>query len=174
MFRVEAFEAVGGFLPHLAAGEEPELCLRLREKGWVIWRLQAEMTKHDAAITRFGQWWQRSVRGGSGYAQGYTLHRRSPHPIWQRQMVRSVFWGGILPASLLMAGPFYPMVFFGALLYPLQIFRIASNRGVSDPQSWTYAFFVMLAKFPEFEGIVRFYWRHLLGKRTRLIEYKNR
>ena len=36
LVRVEAFEAVGGFRPELIAGEEPELCMRLREKGWKI------------------------------------------------------------------------------------------------------------------------------------------
>ena len=36
--RVEAFEAVGGYRAQLIAGEEPELCVRLREIGWKIWR----------------------------------------------------------------------------------------------------------------------------------------
>src|SRR5581483_941040 len=53
LVRVAAFEQVGGFRPQLIAGEEPELCVRLREKGWKIWRLDAEMTQHDAAMTRF-------------------------------------------------------------------------------------------------------------------------
>ena len=33
-------------------------------------RLDAEMTLHDAAMTRFGQWWKRIVRGGHAYAEG--------------------------------------------------------------------------------------------------------
>ena len=33
MMRVECFRAVGGFNPDLIAGEEPELCFRLRERG---------------------------------------------------------------------------------------------------------------------------------------------
>jgi GT2 family glycosyltransferase len=36
MMRVEAFQQVGGFNPALIAGEEPELCVRLRQKGWKI------------------------------------------------------------------------------------------------------------------------------------------
>jgi hypothetical protein len=32
-----------------SAGEEPELCVRLRRRGWRILRLDAEMTRHDAA-----------------------------------------------------------------------------------------------------------------------------
>ena len=45
--------AASGFNATLIAGEEPELCLRLRQKGWEIWRLDAEMTLHDAAMTKF-------------------------------------------------------------------------------------------------------------------------
>ena len=67
VIRAEAFKAVAGFRDELIAGEEPELCLRLRELGWNIWRLDAEMTHHDAAITRFSQWWKRTVRSGYAY-----------------------------------------------------------------------------------------------------------
>ncbi len=70
LMRVDAFAAVGGFRPELIAGEEPELCVRLRAKGWKVWRLDAEMTLHDAAMTRFSQWWRRSLRAGHAYAEG--------------------------------------------------------------------------------------------------------
>lgn len=64
LFRTEAFTQVGGFRDDLIAGEEPELCLRLRRSGWQVHRLDQEMTLHDAAITSWGQWWRRTVRGG--------------------------------------------------------------------------------------------------------------
>ena len=80
LVRADAFKAVGGFDARLIAGEEPELCARLRQAGWKIWRLDAEMTCHDAAMTRFGQWWKRAVRSGYGYAQGAEFtSRRSRH-----------------------------------------------------------------------------------------------
>ena len=46
------------------AGIGPELCLRLRRAGWSVHRLDEEMTLHDAAMTRFGQYAKRSVRSG--------------------------------------------------------------------------------------------------------------
>ena len=64
MIRAEAFEAVGGFDPTAAAGEEPELCQRLRKAGWSVWRIDAEMTRHDLGMTRFRQWWRRQYRSG--------------------------------------------------------------------------------------------------------------
>src|SRR5258706_283514 len=39
MYRVSAFREAGGFRTDLRAGEEPELCLRLRRRGWRIARL---------------------------------------------------------------------------------------------------------------------------------------
>jgi glycosyltransferase involved in cell wall biosynthesis len=60
VMRVGAFESAQGYRADLIAGEEPELCVRLRAAGWLIWRLDEEMALHDAAMTRFGQWWTRS------------------------------------------------------------------------------------------------------------------
>ena len=78
LMRAEAFEKVDHFRADLIAGEEPELCLRLRQAGWRIWRLDYEMTLHDAAITRFSQWWSRTLRGGYAFANGAYLHSAAP------------------------------------------------------------------------------------------------
>jgi GT2 family glycosyltransferase len=77
MMRVEALRAVGGYREDVIAGEEGELCFRLRSVGWRIWRLQADMALHDAAMTQFKQWWRRAVRGGYAFAQGAYLHGAS-------------------------------------------------------------------------------------------------
>ena len=76
LMRWEALMAVDGYNPDLIAGEEPEMCLRMRRLGWKIWRLDAEMTLHDAAILRFGQFWKRARRGGYAYAQGAAMYGR--------------------------------------------------------------------------------------------------
>ena len=60
LIRAEAFRQIGGYNPTLIAGEDPELSVRLRQHGWTILRIDAEMTLHDMAMTRFGQWWKRA------------------------------------------------------------------------------------------------------------------
>jgi len=87
MMRLDALAAVGGFDPSLIAGEEPELCVRLRAAGWKIERLDAEMTLHDAAMERVEQWWKRTVRSGrepgsAGRLSGVGVPRvpRDAHP----------------------------------------------------------------------------------------------
>jgi GT2 family glycosyltransferase len=172
LMRVEAFEAVGGFRPQLIAGEEPELCVRLREIGWKILRLDAEMTRHDAAMTRFGQWWVRSVRCGYAYAEVSRLHRTSRLGIWRRETRRAVFWGGLLPITIFVGTAIHPAALGGALGYFLQICRISFSRGLNSTNSLTYALFTTLSKFAEFQGILKFYGRQRRRQPTTLIEYK--
>lgn len=78
IYRCAAFACENGFNEAMIAGEEPELCLRLRTKGGIIWRLDVPMTIHDAAMTTFAQWWKRARRCGHAYAEGYHLHGRTP------------------------------------------------------------------------------------------------
>jgi GT2 family glycosyltransferase len=172
LVRVDAFEAVGGFRAQLIAGEEPELCVRLRELGWKIWRLDADMTQHDAAMTRIGQYWTRAVRGGYAFAEVSRLHKASSYGIWRRETARAVFWGGCLPLIICLAAIISPAAFACALAYPLQIIRVALARGVRSSQSWKYALLMIVAKFAEFQGILKFYWRQLIRQNAALIEYK--
>lgn len=172
LVRVEAFESQGGFNGQLIAGEEPELCLRLREKGWKIWRLDAEMTRHDAAMTRFSQWWVRTVRSGYGMTEVVQLHWRSPLAIWKKEVARAVFWSGLFPLFIGLSALMYPVSLLAVLVYPIQICRIAIARGPALSSHWTYAFFLTLGKFAELQGILKFQWGRLRGRSIKLIEYK--
>jgi cellulose synthase/poly-beta-1,6-N-acetylglucosamine synthase-like glycosyltransferase len=47
MYRREAIEQAGPFNPYLPTGEEAEICLRIRRKGWKVGRINSLMsTKH--------------------------------------------------------------------------------------------------------------------------------
>jgi len=170
--RANAFEAVGGFRARLIAGEETELCLRLREQKWKIWRIDAEMTCHDAALHRFGQWWFRTTRFGYGMTEVLQLHWHSPLAIWKKELARTIFWGGLLPALIGFGALLNPTAFVAMLLYPVQVCRIAIARGPTSTESWAYASFMTLAKFAEFQGILTFFWRRLNRKSVKWIEYK--
>ena len=74
MVRCSAFVAVGGFDSRVVAAEDDEFCIRIRKADWGIRRIPVEMTRHDAAILHFRQWWQRAVRCGHGFAQVGDLH----------------------------------------------------------------------------------------------------
>ncbi|PSS58540.1 glycosyltransferase family 2 protein [Pseudomonas sp. BBP2017] len=173
LMRADAFAAVCGFRPSLIAGEEPELCVRLRAAGWKIWRLAEEMTLHDAAMTRFSQWWQRSLRGGYAFAEGAFLHGAAPERHWQRESRRIWIWGLAIPLAIIAASAW--LGGWGLLLlliYPLQAVRLA-RRGVrSARENWLQAVFLVLGKFPEMLGQVKFLLNRFGAGKAVLIEYK--
>lgn len=170
--RLAALDEVGGFRDDLIAGEEPELCLRLRKAGWRVWRLDSEMTLHDARMTRFGQWWRRSLRAGHAFAEGAALHGAPPDRHWVAETRRALAWGAGLPLLILVAGTTEPALFVFAAAYPAQVLRIATRRGISRRSSWEWAAFTVLGKFAEAAGALRFYAGRLTRRRSGLIEYK--
>jgi GT2 family glycosyltransferase len=176
LMRVAAFRQAGGFDPSLIAGEEPELCVRLRRLGWAIARLDAEMTIHDMAMTRFGPWWRRAVRAGHAFAEGAARHGRPPERHWVREARSNWFWGAALPALAL--GAAWPsrgasLVLLGG--YPALAWRVARasrRRGWSRADARLYAAACVAAKFPMALGQLRYWSGRLLGRRGRLVEYK--
>ncbi|WP_085679840.1 MULTISPECIES: glycosyltransferase family 2 protein [unclassified Pseudomonas] len=173
LMRVDAFMAVSGFRPELIAGEEPELCVRLRAEGWKVWRLADEMTLHDAAMTRFGQWWRRSLRAGYAYAEGAYLHGQTPERHWLRESKRAWLWGLQLPLAILvvslLSGGWGLWLW---LVYPLQIVRLARRGGRSTRENWWQAVFLVLGKFPEMLGQAKFLFNRYAAGKALLIEYK--
>jgi GT2 family glycosyltransferase len=167
LMRWEPFMAVGGYNPSLIAGEEPELCVRLRQAGWRIWRLDREMTWHDADMTQFSQWWRRSKRAGHAFAEGAALHGAAPERHNIAPTRRALLWGAALPLIVVLGLFLTPRSLLLALLWPLKILRLRS-RGM--PLQW--AFFLTLGNFPEALGILSYWVRRLIGRRSKLIEYK--
>ena len=172
LMRVDSFREVGGFNPDMIAGEEPELCVRFRKKGWKIWRLDQEMTLHDAAILHFGQWWRRTMRGGFAYALGASLHGKPPERHNVAQLRRAILWGVVIPLSILAVTIVDWRGLFLLSVYPFNIARIALRDSPSTRQSWDYAYFMSLGKFAEAMGVIRFYTLRLSKTPASLIEYK--
>lgn len=172
LMRVSAFQAAGGFDGSLIAGEEPELCLRLREKGWRIMRLDEEMTRHDAAITKLSQWWKRTVRAGHAYAEVSQMHKGSPKRIWAGETRRALMWSAIAPLALIGAALVHPAALLLLLLYPAQIARIALSKG-GAAFDWADAALLTFGKFAEAQGVLKYHLNRMTGAKARLIEYKS-
>jgi GT2 family glycosyltransferase len=173
LMRAEAFESVGGFRPDLIAGEEPELCVRLRTTGWKIWRLDQDMTLHDAAMTRFGQWWKRTVRAGYAFAEGTHLHGSPPERHFVRESRRALIWGLVIPAFAITLTVWLGVWGLAVLLvYPAQILRLAVFGNRSIKENWWRALFLVIGKFPEAIGQLNYFYYRTVGKTARLIEYK--
>jgi glycosyltransferase involved in cell wall biosynthesis/GT2 family glycosyltransferase len=176
LFRVSAFRAVGGYRASLVAGEEPELCLRLRAAGWKALRVDAEMTRHDAAMTRFGQWWRRTVRAGHAYAECSRLHRTGPLRLWAREYRSNWFWGLLLPLVALTAAPFTSglslLLLLGYLVLGWRVYRSRRRCPEARARALVYAVFCVLGKFAQVTGQWRYHWGRLWSRPSALIEYK--
>jgi GT2 family glycosyltransferase len=177
MMRSAAFEQVEGFNPTLIAGEEPELCVRLRQKDWKIIRLDAEMTLHDAQMTSFAQWWKRAQRAGYAYAEGAWMHGSKPERHWVKETQSTWFWGLVLPVlALTMAWSTKGWSLLILSGYPLATYRTynfyVKQRNFTAKNAAMYALFCVLAKFPQLQGQIQFHQRRLLGQQSNLIEYK--
>ena len=142
LMRVIAFDNAHGYRTDLIAGEEPELCVRFRAAGWKIWRLDQEMTLHDAAMTRFSQWWKRTMRAGHAFAEGAYLHGAPPEKHWVSETKRARIWGFIIPFIALFVCLFsFKLAMLILLIYPIQIVRLALTSPVKDKQAWVSSFF---------------------------------
>ncbi len=173
LMRTDAIASVGFYDETLIAGEEPELCLRLREKGWRISRIAAEMTQHDAAISRFSQWWKRAKRAGHAFAEVSDIHRASPKRIWALETRRALLWSMIAPVAVLLAMASSPFWLLALLAYPAQAFRLwRSARPALGLDAAPYAALSVLGKFAEAEGVISYLINRLRRRRSRLIEYK--
>jgi GT2 family glycosyltransferase len=168
LMRVAALDDVGGYREDLIAGEEPEMCYRMRQKGWRIERIDAAMARHDADLTRFSQWWQRSRRAGHTYAEGVATHGSGPEQYRKTELRRSLLWGLAIPVGVLFAALLItPWALLLLLIYPLQVLRLARRMPLRT------AFFLTLGKFPETHGALGYWAGRLAGvKRRKLIEYK--
>lgn len=172
LIRRSAFDDVSGFNPNVVAGEEPELCLRMRLKGWKIWRINEEMALHDANIKAFSQWWKRNVRSGLAYALGANMHGAKAEQHWVREVRRTRFWALYIPILIVIMIFINPVFIFGFTIYPLQVLRLAIKNKNRIKANWIYAFFVTLGKFPEMQGQIKFYLKQLFKTPIKIIEYK--
>jgi cellulose synthase/poly-beta-1,6-N-acetylglucosamine synthase-like glycosyltransferase len=176
LMRRDALEAVGGFDASLIAGEEPELCRRLRAHGYRIEHIDVPMTAHDLNITRFRQYWLHSVRAGHAYAEISHRFRNTGDPMWLRESNKNyrsaAFWLlWFLVASLLVLCRSMWAIPWLAVL-PLLAARSAwKNRWKIAGRPGLlllYGLHSHAQQIPVCVGQLRY----LLNRRSALIEYK--
>jgi GT2 family glycosyltransferase len=172
LMRRTALDAVGGYDSTLIAGEEPEMCLRMRRHGWAIWRLDIEMTLHDANITRFSQFWARMRRGGFASAEAAAMYGREPERHGVAGLYKAAVWGLALPLAILLGALVVgPATFWLLLIYPAQTARLALRRG-GGRFAWEWAALLTIGKFAEARGVLDYLLRRLRRGPAQLIEYK--
>jgi len=175
LIRVDAYRQVNGYRDDLIAGEEPEMCFRLRQLGWKVYRFNAEMTLHDAEMTKFSQWWKRAKRGGYAYAASFYLHGQSAEKFKRKEVFSIVFWAGFIPVTITFLSLINPYLLVVSLVYVLQVIKVFIKTKVNNKNhliKLIYSISIVFAKFPHFLGIMKFVINKVKNKKEYLIEYK--
>ena len=175
MCRKQAIVEVDGFSPQVIAGEEPEMCFRMRQKGWKIERLNLDMTLHDADMTRFFQWWKRNERSGHAYAQGFSMYGNSSERYYRNDVARIILWSLLIPAfTLVLVAMLGVWGLLLLLVYPVKVLQLTVSHLKMFPLAVAFAhsFFLILGKFPQCQGVLSFALKKVLGHQFHIIEYK--
>jgi glycosyltransferase involved in cell wall biosynthesis len=182
LMRRDALVKTRGFDETLIAGEEPELCRRIRNLGYGILHIDCPMTGHDLEILRWSQYWKRATRAGYAYASVSEKFRMSADPFWtadrRRNMMRGSFWGVSFIVSVvasLWAGVL-PFVLWLSILLLASIRSAwkARWKGASPGVLLLYGLHSHLQQLPILFGQLQFQLGKRRKKAQRLIEYKGR
>jgi glycosyltransferase involved in cell wall biosynthesis len=182
MMRRNVLVETGGFDERLIAGEEPELCRRIRARGYKILHIDSPMTGHDLQITRWSQYWKRATRAGHAYAEVSERFRNSEDPFWtserRRNMIRGSWWIVSLAAAISASIHFgvLPISLWLVLLLLLSLRSAWKSRwkGAALGVLLLYGFHSHLQQVPIFVGQLQYELNKKRKRARKLIEYKER
>ena len=173
-------EQTGGFDASLKAGEEPELCARLRAKGWEIEHLDVPMTSHDLAIRSLRAYWLRCYRSGIAYAEVAHRMRHMGDSLWQkesrRDFVHGIFYAcyPLLVLSALATSPVSGLALMGAALAVLArtAWRSRTKAAGNSLLCLQYAVHSHLQKLPALAGQLAWKRAYANARQLVLVDYK--
>lgn len=182
IMRRSVLTEVGGFDANLIAGEEPELCQRMRALGYTIQHVDRPMTGHDLAMTRWAAYWRRAFRAGYAYADVSVRLKDGQYPLWVREAKRNLIHAaallGLLVAPVFAAltiGSGWPMLLSTALLGALVLRTALKVSWKARGQHLTlllYGIHSHLQQIPIFFGQIAWMRDRRRNQKRQLIEYK--
>ena len=112
---------------------------------------------------------------GHAIGQRFSLNGRGAMRDCARERRSVLVWGLVLPATILVLAPFTlglsALLAGGYLVLRRRIVRYRLAQGDSAADARLYARFVVIGKFAEAIGLIKFHLNHMAG-RIRIIEYK--
>ncbi|MEM7232630.1 MAG: glycosyltransferase family 2 protein [Planctomycetota bacterium] len=181
LFLRSVLEITEGYNEELIAGEEPELCQRIRQRGYVIQHVDLPMTGHDLAMTRWSQYWRRATRAGYAYAEISNKLKDTEFPLWVDDARRNRLRGSIVLATPILTAAacfvipsFLPLavVFAGATLLAARTAIRTRWKGGSFTTRFLYGLHSHVQQVPILFGQISYYRHASRGTKRKLIEYK--
>lgn len=177
MFRRQVLNRANGFDESLIAGEEPDLCHRIRrEQRLILLSVDQPMALHDIDMTSFRQYWKRCIRTGHAYAEVGARHR-------DMRQYRVARWLNLAhaasgPVALVLSvclGSAIPVAVWAGALVAAVIRNAVRLRGRLGTfrSALLYSVHHYIGKTPMAVGQCTFWLRSALGKSpSRIIEYR--
>ena len=174
VIRASVFKELGGYNPEIIAGEDSEFGVRMGAAGYKVTKLDCPMATHDADIHKFSQWWTRAVRAGHAIGQRAFINGSDTQDCI-RERNSTFFWGGLIPFIIVLflipSGGYSLLLLGGYVLLCYRVMRFRLRHGDSKKDAWLYARFLLLTKFANMVGLLKFYINKLY-QRYEIIEYK--
>lgn len=181
LIRRDVLELIRGYDENLIAGEEPEMCRRMRALGFRILHVDHLMTRHDLAMTKWSQYWKRATRTGYAYAEVSERFRQTSMPFWEYEAranrIRAILHGAVLAVGLsssLMLLDLWPLTGIG-IFYGILVLRTAVKMRWKSKSFYTlllYGLHSHLQQLPIYWGQIQYLKDRRAGKKRGLIEYK--
>jgi glycosyltransferase involved in cell wall biosynthesis len=181
LVRRVALEEVGGYDDELIAGEEADMCRRMRARGLLSLHLAIPMTGHDLAITKWSQYWSRARRSGYAYLEVSERFRGSGMPVWEREVRQNRLRAGILLTVPLLGAALSLLLRSSStmlavpLFYAALILRTALKcrwKGGSLATRLLYGLHSHAQQIPILIGQLTYCRDRRTGRKRALIEYK--
>jgi cellulose synthase/poly-beta-1,6-N-acetylglucosamine synthase-like glycosyltransferase len=182
VIRRKVLEQTGGYNPDLIAGEEPDLCRRIRASGGLISHIDVPMTGHDFEMVSWRQYWKHAVRAGHAYAEVSAIYKNTADPLWREVSRRNAVQGVIYLAGSVLAViasiVLHSWIFIALLLvaFGAIVVRTTLKARWRSPSLKTVALFAVhshVQQIPILLGQAR-YWFNARGDwRSEVIDYKN-
>jgi glycosyltransferase involved in cell wall biosynthesis len=181
LMRREILERTDGFDPDLIAGEEPDLCRRIRASGGKILHIDVPMTGHDMAILHWNQYWRRAVRTGHAYAEVAARYGHTSDPLWARESRGNLLRGSmyiLIAAGACMASAVFsswvPLIVLALGGMAMAVRTAILWRWKAAPWHTLFLFGIHshIQQVPILQGQLLYLWGRWRGQRHELIEYK--
>lgn len=177
LFRRDVLRKMNGYDASLIAGEEPDLCYRIRSQlDMVILSVAAPMTRHDMNMRHFKQYWKRCTRTGHAYAEVGGRHpgmgRWRMH-LWKNSAHLLLLITAVT-ATFALRSP-WPMIVWGCLVAALIVRNALRLRAQTETlrDALLYSLHHYLAKLPIIVGQLDYWVRRALKRTPKpLIEYR--
>lgn len=178
LVRADIVRRCGGYDESLVAGEEADLCYRLRQDGWQILQTGQPMVRHDLAMRRFRQYWRRIVRTGLSYGMIALRFRRRPEKMWLRETLLNLtevgLWIAIVACAIALRSPAVALVLPGLIVARILWIATRARLGRRAPLTHclTYAAHCQFSRIPLSIGHLLALKHTWARTQPQLLEYK--